>query len=128
MDWERAVALRLLAAPAVTAIVGDLVEWNRRSGLYPAIVLETISDPRPQTMDGFDSIRPSRVQANCYAPTKAAASTLREAVIAALIGSGEFSGVWFDRAEIENIRPAGGETVDGYIDGESIDFIFWHKG
>lgn len=130
MGWEIATAGRLLGAPAVAAIVGTGVDWTVRpqgAGL-PWIVLELISDPRPQTMDGPDPIRPSRVRVHCMASTRKGAIALREAAIAALVPAGEFGGVWFDNSYVDQVRDLGGDTELGFIHRDSIDFIIWHKG
>lgn len=130
MSWEAAAAGRLLDAPAVATIVGQRVDWTRRpqGAPLPAIVLELISDPRPQTHDGADSIRWSRVRAKCLAETRAGAISLREAVIAALVPAGAFGGVWFDNSYVDQVRDLGGDTETGFVECDAVDFILWHKG
>lgn len=130
MSWETAVTARLLDAPAVAAIVDGRVDWSVRpqaAGL-PAIVIETISDPRPQTMDGPDSIRPTRLRVHAMATTRTDAAALREAAIAALVPAGLFGGVWFDNSYVDQVRDLGGDTDTGFVHDDAIDFIIWHKG
>lgn len=130
MSWETAVTGRLLDAPEVAAIVGQGVDWTVRpqgAGL-PWIVIELISDPRPQTHDGPDSIRPTRIRVHCMAQTRAGAVALREAVIPALTPAGLFGGVWFDNSYVDQVRDLGGDTEVGFVHRDSIDFILWHKG
>lgn len=137
MSWEVAVRERLLADLAVAGLAGRhpeddglSIDWGtlRQDAPRPGIVLKLAGDPRPQTHDGFDSIRPSRVRAAISAETRGAVVALREAAIAALVPAGEFSGVWFDRARIELVIDTGGPSVTGFVHADSIDFIFWHKG
>lgn len=130
MSWETATTGRLLGAPAVAALVGTRVDWTvRQQGApLPAIVLELITDPRPQTHDGPDSIRWSRVRAKCLAETRAGAVALREATIPALVPAGEFGGVWFDNSYVDQVRDLGGDTETGFVHCDGVDFILWHKG
>ncbi len=130
MSWEAATAGRLLDAPAVEQLVGMRVDWTVRpqGAPLPAIVLELITDPRPQTHDGDDSIRWSRVRAKCLAETRAGAIALREAVIAALVPAGEFGGVWFDNSYVDQVRDLGGDTEIGFVHCDGVDLIIWHKG
>jgi len=130
MSWEVAAAGRLLGASAVAILVGQRVDWTRRpqGAPLPAVVLELITDPRPQTHDGADSIRWSRVRAKCLAETRAGAIALREAVIAALVPAGEFGGVWFDNSYVDQVRDLGGDTETGFVECDGVDFILWHKG
>lgn len=136
MSLEEALRKRLQADPGPGALVGvhsedggKSVDWTvRRQGApLPAYVLETITDARPQTHDGFDGIRPTRVQVSCLAANKTAAVALREAAIAALVPAGTFAGVQFDRARVDAVRDLGAQTETGFIHREAIDFIFWHK-
>ncbi|WP_454599121.1 hypothetical protein [Qipengyuania sp. SM2507] len=136
MSFEAALRVRLQDDPATEELLGvhpddeaKSIDWTvRRQGApLPAIVLETISDPRPQTHDGFDGIRPTRVQVSCLAADKTTAVALREAAIAAMVPAGTFAGVQFDRARVDAVRDLGRQTDTGFIHREAIDFIFWHK-
>lgn len=136
MSFEAALRRRLQNDTVVGGLVGvhpddeaKSIDWTvRRQGApLPAVVFETISDPRPQTHDGFDGIRPTRVQVSCLATDKTAAVALREATIGALVSAGTFAGVQFDRARVDAVRDRGAQTDAGFIHREAIDFIFWHK-
>lgn len=137
MGWEQALRQRLLDDAAVAGLVGvhpddggKSIEWTvRRQGApLPAVLLQVVSDPRPQTHDGFDSIRTARVRVSVLAATRHEVMVLREAVIVALAEAGDFGGVWFDRARIELVFDAGGPSETGFIHRDSIDFNIWHKG
>ena len=137
MTFEGALRTRLLESAAVMALVGRnpadegaSIDWTvRRQGSpLSAIVLETISDQLPQNHDGFDAVRPTRVQAKCLASTKTGAVGLRKAAIAALVPTGTFSGVFFERAAIDGVRDLSAQTDTGFIHCEAIDFIFRHNG
>jgi len=137
MTFDRALRRRLTGNPTVAGLVGvhptdgrPSVEWGllRQGSPHPGVTLALISDPRDETGDGVFSIRPSRVQADCLARDKTTAVALREAVIAALLPSGEFFGVWFDRARTDNGRSGAGDIEGVAVMFETIDFIIWHKG
>mgnify|MGYP001432830325 CR=1 FL=1 len=141
MSWEAALRWRLLNAPAVLALTGThpddglpSIEWgNLRQGAErPAIVLKLVSDTRPVTHDGFDSIRSSRVRASIQAETRADVIALREAAIAALAPAGRFGAtgaqVWFDRTGFELLRDIGAPTETGFVHADSVDLIVTHKG
>jgi len=136
MSWESAVRDRLIEDAAVAALIGSgsdggpSIDWGelRQGAQRPAIELKLVSDRRPTTHDGFDSIRASRVRAMVQAATRAEVAALREAAIAALVPPGSYSGVWFDRAEVDLLRDAGGPTATGFVHADSVDFVFWHKG
>ena len=125
MSWEQAVARRLLADPGTSALVGKRIDWDEREqgSRLPAVVLQLVSDARPQTMDGFDSIRPSRVRVNCLSDDKAQAIVLREATVAALVEAGLFDGIWFDRGQIDAVRALGERTDTGFVHREAVDII-----
>lgn len=132
-----ALRRRLLGDATVVGIVGvhpadgqKSIDWDllRQGSPMPGVTLALISDRRDETGDGVFSIRPSRVQAECLARDKETAVRLREAVIAALVPDGEFFGVWFDRAHIENGRSGAGDIEGVAVLFETIDFIIWHKG
>lgn len=132
---EIAVSARLLGAPAIADPTEGRIEWMRRSdGVLPAIVLQIISDPRPQHLKGFMSARPTRVQVDVWAASPRAAAELREAVITVLIEPAHIEGVRFGRAQIVNVRPgfeqleAGSDQQPrGELYRESIDVIFTHN-
>lgn len=120
---------RLLAANPVTALVGQRIEWDERApdSPLPAIMLQTITDVRPQNHDGFDDFRGTRVQVNCLAATKAQAIAVREAAIAALVPAGEQSGVTFLRSFIDGGGSDAERTSTGRICRERTDLIIWHN-
>ena len=136
MSFEIAVAKRLLDDPAAAAKVATRVDWMRRPGqALPAYTLQIISDPRPQHYKGFQGVRPTRVQVDCWGATFADAIALRDIAIAVLTPADEVAGVRFDRASVPLVRPGfdgDGTATDGQPRGELyreiIDFIFLHNG
>lgn len=129
MSWEADLVARLLGDPAVAALVGDRVEWD---GLapdtgYPALMLQVITDQRPQNHDGFDPFWPTRVQFNSLALTKAEAVALREAAIAAVVPYAEQSGTIFLRSFVDGGGSDAEQTPSGRIHRERTDLIIWHN-
>ena len=136
MSFEAAVAKRLLDDAAVKALVQSRVDWMRRPGRQlPACTMQIVSDARPQHYKGFQGVRQTRVQVDCWSATFADAIALRDAVIAALVPGATVAGVRFDRAAVASVRPGfdgDGTASEGQPHGELyreiIDFIFLHNG
>lgn len=126
MNWQTALCQRLLDDAAVAALIGSSAEWDVRTGM-PGVVLELITDPRPQTMKGFQQLRRSRVQVTCYAAKKLTAVAIREAAIAALVPAGVFGGERFERGFVDGGRGTKENTETGTVHRESIDLLIWHE-
>jgi len=129
MSFEPSLRTRLKDDAGVAAIVGTRIDWTVRpqGSSYPAVVLRTISDGRPQHMGGFQNFRETRVQIDCFAATRATASALSAAVIAAIAPAAEVSGVTFRRAFIDTVRDLGANTDTGFVHRDSIDALIWHN-
>lgn len=137
MTWEAALRRRLLADGALSALVADRVFWRLRQqgSALPAVVLTLISDPRPQTLKGFQGNRGSLVQFDCWADggkdgeenTRAEVAALREAVIAALAGPFAQDGVQFSRSMFDPVRDLGEATDTGFVHRDSFDATIWHN-
>ncbi len=129
MSWEFAVVARLLGDAEVFALTGRNVEWDDRApnAPLPAIMLQTITDERPQNHDGFDPFWSTRVQVNCLARDKKTAIALREAALAVLVPAGQQDGVTF----LQSFVDGGGSDAEGSstarIIRERTDLIIWHN-
>lgn len=130
MSMKPALRARIKADGAVAALAGPRVEWGkRRQGEpLPAVVLRVISDPRPQHLKGFQSLRETRVQADCMAETEKEAVDLAEAVIAAAAGPFEQDGVKFSRSGVDGPRDLSGQTDTGFVHRQVVDFLVRHRG
>lgn len=129
---EEALRECLLAATAVSALVGKSVHWvqSPQGTPSPRIVLYRISGIRNMRMDGPTGLVASRVQIDCLGRSYESAKTVARAVEARLSGySGTFSGVVFQGcfliAERDDHEDA--ETPDKLF-RTSLDFNIWHKG
>jgi hypothetical protein len=129
MSMETALRARLKADAGVSALVGSRIDWSVRpqGSSTPCVVLTTIADDRDQHFQGFATYRPTRLQIDCYAATKAVAVSLREAVIAAVVPEATQSGVTFLRAFINTVLDRGDQTETGFIHRELIDLTCWHN-
>jgi hypothetical protein len=119
-------ALRARITGAATT-AGQRVYWVDRpqAAALPAVTLQVVSDPRPQHLKGFESIRGTLVQIDCWADTYAVAATLKEAVLAAVVPESTANGIRFDRAMIESIRDLGERIETKFIHRASLDLTFW---
>lgn len=129
MSWEAALVARLMAAPAVFQRTGRSIGWDDLAAdtTFPAIMLQTITDQRPQNHDGFDPFWPTRVQVNCLARTKLEAIALREAVIATLVPYAEQDGTIFLRSFVDGGGSDAERTTTGRLCRERTDLIVWHN-
>lgn len=127
MSFESALRKRLIQDDAVAAMVADRVHWKVRpqNGALPAIVLLMIHDPRPQHLGGFQSLRPTRIQADCYGRTYDQARELREAVIAVLAAKATEEDTRFDVGFINDARDRLDETAAGAAHVQLIDATIW---
>lgn len=129
MSVEVALRSRLKADAAVAAIVATRIDWSVRPqrSAMPAIVLQVVSDVRPQTFKENTGTRETRVQIDCYALTRAQAISLRDAVINAISSGGTFFSVSFSRTFINNVIDRGENTDTGFVHRELIDASIWHS-
>jgi hypothetical protein len=120
MDFQGALRARL------TGLAGGRVYWVDRpqAATLPALTLQTISDPRPQHLKGFDDLRPTRVQFDAWGDTYSAAKSLMEAAIAAAVPENTSNGIRFDRAMVENVQDLGERVGDKFVHRQSADLIF----
>lgn len=127
MSFESALRARLIAAPPVHAMVQDRVHWKARpqGGALPAIVLIMIHDSRPQHLDGFQSLRPTRIQADCYGRTYEEARELRDAVIPILAAKAVEQDTRFDVGFINGGSDRLDETAADPAFVQFIDATIW---
>ncbi len=128
MSFESDLRTRLIDDALVGAAVGSAIYWRIRpqSKSLPAIVLTIISDPRPQHLEGFHSLRDTRVQLDCYGRTYDETRALRDDVITAIASYARVGGTRFDHAEIENVLDRGDDTPAGFQHCHAIDATIWH--
>lgn len=124
MDMQGALRARITGA-ATSA--GTRVYWVDRpqSAALPAVTLNIVTDLRPQHLKGFDETRDTRVQIDCWASTYAAATALKEAVLAAVVPLNTANGIRFDRAIIDGERDLGERTETLFIHRASVDLVVW---
>lgn len=126
---EEALVARLLAASAISAIVGGRVNWGERpqkEGL-PAITLSVISPGRNYTHGGADDLASPRVQIDCWARTYLSAKSLARAVRDTLEPPATQGAIKFSASFLDGERDLGPEDVGGgaKVFRISLDFIVW---
>lgn len=128
MSFEADLRTRLIDDALVGPVVGKSVYWRIRpqSQPVPAIVLTIISDPRPQHLEGFHSLRDTRIQLDCYGRTYDETRALRDDVITAIAPYARVGDTRFDHAEIENVLDRGDDTAAGFQHCHAIDATIWH--
>lgn len=128
MTMETALRSRLLDDGPLSSLVGSNIDWTVRPerSTYPAVVLQVIGDDRSQHMRGFNGFRQTNVQIDCFAIDRSSVVDIRDAVIAAVVPSGEKDGVTFLRSFIRNVIDLGANSETGFVHRDSIDFTIWH--
>ena len=129
---REALRARLLADSGVAALVGDRVSWaaRPRAGALPAIALHMISAERQYALGGSSGLVRSRVQADCWGLTYAAATKVARAVLADLSGlrdaamrvQGTFA---VDERDLVDEEGSGASEILYRV---SLDFMIWHEG
>ncbi len=121
-----ATALRSRIVSQTTA--GTKVYWGivPQAAALDYIRLQTISDPRPEHLRGYQSARVTRVQCDCFSATYGGARAMAEAVITATLTPGVTGAVHFGRIKAEGPRDLGEDTAQGYIHRASLDLLVEH--
>jgi len=127
MDMETAMRARLLANPAVAALVGQRIYWIERpqESQLEAITLQHVTDERRTNYSDFDGMQPGYVQADVWASSYAKGKAIKEAAIAALAPAGEQDGIRFTRA-FPDARDLSERGDTKTIFRPSIDFTFFY--
>lgn len=124
MDMQGALRARIIAA-ATSA--GSRVTWVDRpqaNGL-PAVTLQIVSDQRPQHLKGFNPLRGTTVEIDCWGTAYAEVTALKEAVLAAVVPENTGNGIRFDRAIVDSERDLGERAETQFIHRSSIDLVVW---
>ncbi|WP_247718238.1 tail completion protein gp17 [Qipengyuania proteolytica] len=106
------------------------IHWTKvpqDSGL-PYIRMQTISDPRPEHLGGYQGARQTRVQVDVFSSSYGQARALAEAVIAAVAESDEVGGIAFGRTKAEGPRDLGEDVSGvGFVHRLSLDLLTEHR-
>lgn len=102
-DYREDLRSLILADVPVSTLVGTRVAWGVAGHNWPApyIVLNTVSDERPQHLKGYNAARVSRVQCDCFGSSHAVATDLADKVVAAVGTPAEIGDTRFGRVKAE---------------------------
>ena len=124
-DLQSALRSRIVTAVGHSQVYWTLVPQGKDR---PYIRMQTISDPRPQHLEGYQKARTTRVQVDVFADSYGAARSAAETIIAAVANPATVSGVKFGRTKAEGPRDLG-EDVEGvgYVHRASLDLLAEHS-
>jgi hypothetical protein len=128
-DLQTALRSRLISDSGVSAVTARIY-WGivPQGAALPYVRLNTISDPRPEHLQGYDAARQTRVQADCFASTYGTARGLAEKIIAAVAQPATTAGVRFGRTKAEGPRDLGEDTDSGsFTQRASLDLLVEHS-
>ena len=112
----------------VAALTTEL-HWTRvpQGKSLPYVRLQTVSDPRPQHLKGYDAMRETRVQVDCFASSWGQSRAIAEAIIAATARPATHGGIQFGRVRAEGPRDLGEDTPSGFVHRANMDLFVAHK-
>lgn len=118
----------LKSAAAIQALVEDRVYRDERpqNDPLPAIVMLLVSDPRPWTFTGPQSLRQSRVQIDCLAESRGLSDEIAEAVISSVDGRSLTAVPPFESVRVNNVRNDSSRDSPATTFRTMIDALVWH--
>ncbi len=118
----------LKAAPTVSEPVGGRIYRDERpqDDPLPAIVILLVSDPRPRTFSGPQSVRRARLQIDCLARSRGVADELAEAVINAVDGHALAALPTVESARVVDTRNDSSRDSPATTFRTAIDVMVWH--
>lgn len=123
-DLQTALRSRIVAA-----VGHDRVFWTiaPQKAVRPYIRMQTVSDPRPQHMNGYDAARVTRVQVDVFGATYAETRALAETIIASVAQPATVGGIAFGRTKAEGPRDLGEDTDTGFVHRAQLDLLAEHR-
>lgn len=124
-DLQSALRMRIVTAVGHSQVYWTVVPQGKQR---PYIRMQTISDPRPQHLEGYQHSRTTRVQVDVFADSYGAARSAAEVIIAAVANPTTVNGIKFGRTKAEGPRDLG-EDVEGvgYVHRASLDLLAEHS-
>ncbi|WP_375290424.1 DUF3168 domain-containing protein [Qipengyuania sp.] len=118
-----------LRSRIVAALGHERVFWGivPQDTALPYVRLQTISDPRPDDLDGYLGARETRVQADSFAQRYADAREIAESIVTATSAPFSIDDVIFGRVSPEGPRDLGEDTTGGFVHQASLDLLVWHR-
>lgn len=118
----------LKAAAIVNDAAGGRIYRDERpqGDPLPAIVILLVSDPRPRTFSGPQSIRRARLQIDCLARSRGVADELAEAVINAVDGHALAALPTVESARVVDTRNDSSRDSPATTFRTAIDVMVWH--
>lgn len=118
----------LKSAASVTDQTGDRIYRDERpqGDPLPAIVILLVSDPRPLTFSGPQSVRRARLQIDCLAARRGIADDIAEAVISEIDGRALARLPEFESARVIDVRNDSSRDSPATTFRTAIDVMVWH--
>lgn len=123
-DMQTALRGRLTSTSASNRVYPN---YAAQTAVTPYIVLTTISDPRPEHLEGYSTRADTRVQCDCFGSTYTETRALAEAVVTTLSTPGTYGGVRFGRVKAEGPVDRGEDLPGGFVHRLQLDLIIEHR-
>lgn len=129
---DEVLTAQLLAASALTALVGTRITWEERPQLeaLPSITLTVSSAPRAYHHAGASNLQRSRIQADIWGARAADVLAIKRALITAVEGLNTSKPAPIAGAFIENSFATEPEDMGGgaKVFRRIVEFFVWHSG
>lgn len=124
-DLQSALRSRIVAAVGHSRVYWTLVP---QGAARPYVRMQTVSDERPEHLEGYDAARRTRVQVDVFADKYSEARAASESIIAAVASPATVSGIKFGRTKAEGPDDLG-EDVEGvgYVHRLRTDLLAEHS-
>jgi Protein of unknown function (DUF3168) len=126
---EEAFIARLLATPALSALIANRINWGERPKKepLPGVTLLIVSPGRNYVHQGVDHLGNPRVQVDCYGASYAQAKAVARVVRDTLEVPATQAGIAFSQSLLEAERGPLIEDVGGGLKVHriSMDFFVW---
>jgi len=127
-DLQSALFSRLTAA--LSGSIGTRAYWSKvpQDAAMPYLRMQTVSDPRPEHLRGYNASRTVRVQVDVFSRSYAEARAISESIISAVAQPATVAGVKFGRTKAKGPRDLG-EDVEGvgFVHRLSLDLLAEHS-
>lgn len=128
-DLQTALHARLTGDASIGAAIGTRAYWTNvpQGAALPHVRMQTISDVRPQHMQGYHRARNTRLQVDVFAATYAQARSISERIIGLMAQPATVAGVRFGRCTAQGPIDMGEDTPDGFVHRLRTDLLAEHS-
>lgn len=132
INYKTSLINKLIAQPSpLYDLIKNRVDFGKRvdGEDFPGVVLNITADNRERTMKGFQGLRKTLIQIDCYSiKSSTEASTIAELIINAIANpwQDDAAGIRFERSDFDGPDESGKQEPEGYIYRARLNAEIWH--